>query len=87
MINASGGPVLNSDQVEELVKQEVRRKYAFYKPSMIYVKTNERTVSFSLGTKHKTWGYLIIDGRAYVNGPEQNDTQDEMKLYWAWPAD
>ena len=83
----SGGPVLNSDQVEELVKQEVRRKYAFYKPSMIYVKANERTVSFSLGTKCRTWAYLIIDGRAHVNGPEQDDTQDEMKLYWAGPAD
>ena len=36
----SGGPVLSSDQVEELVRREVRRKYAFYKPSMIYVKAN-----------------------------------------------
>lgn len=83
----SGGPVLSSDQIEELVRREVRRKYAFYKPSMIYVKANERTVSFSLGTKCRTWAYLIIDGRAHVNGPEQDDTQDEMKLYWAGPAD
>lgn len=83
----SGGLVLNSDQVEELVRQEVRRKYAFYKPSMIYVKTDERTVSFSLGTKLRTWNYLLIDGRAHVNGPEQDDTQDEMKLYWAGQAD